>query len=40
MSLRVGYQVEAAGLETLDREGLATRRVYWRRRPAALRIVN
>ena len=30
MSLRVGYEVEVAGLETMDREGHANLRVYWR----------
>ena len=29
-TLRVGYEVEVAGLETMDREGHANVRVYWR----------
>jgi hypothetical protein len=34
VSLRVGYEVEVAGLEPVDREGHAHLRVYWRRKPA------
>jgi hypothetical protein len=31
VSLRVGYQVEIAQLEPVEREGHAHMRVYWRR---------
>ena len=40
MSLRVGHEVEIAALETVDREGHANLRVYWRDMRPALRIVN
>jgi hypothetical protein len=40
VSMRVGYEVEMAGLEPIDREGHAHMRVYWRRKPAELRIVR
>jgi hypothetical protein len=33
VSLRVGYEVEVAGLEPVEREGQANMRVYWRRKP-------
>jgi hypothetical protein len=36
VSLRVGYEVELAGLEPIDREGHAHMRIYWRRKRAAL----
>jgi hypothetical protein len=36
VSYRLGYEVELAGLEPLDRVGHAHMRVYWRRRPAHL----
>ena len=39
-SLRVGYEVEVAGLEPIDREGHTHVRVYWRRKPVELRAVN
>jgi hypothetical protein len=38
VSLRVGYEVEMAGLEPLDREGHAHLRVYWRRKSTGLRL--
>jgi hypothetical protein len=33
VSLRLGYEVEVAGLEPVEREGHANMRVYWRRKP-------
>jgi hypothetical protein len=38
VSLRLGYEVELAGLEPIDREGHAHMRVYWRRKGPALRL--
>jgi hypothetical protein len=38
VSLRLGYEVELAGLEPIDREGHAHMRVYWRRKGSALRL--
>jgi hypothetical protein len=40
MSLLVGHELEIAALETVDREGHADLRVYWRRVRPALRVVN
>jgi hypothetical protein len=40
VSMRVGYEVEMAALETVDRDGHANVRVYWRRKPVALRMVH
>jgi hypothetical protein len=40
MSLLVGHELEIAALETVDREGHANLRVYWRRMRPALRVVN
>jgi hypothetical protein len=40
VSLRVGYEVEMAGLEPIDREGHAHMRVYWRRKVPELRLVG
>jgi hypothetical protein len=40
VSYRVGYEVEMAGLEPLDREGRASVRVYWRRKPPELQVVH
>ena len=34
VSYRVGYDVELAGLEPVERDGHAHMRVYWRRKPA------
>jgi len=39
-SMQVGYEVEMAALETVDRDGHANVRVYWRRKPVALRMVH
>jgi hypothetical protein len=39
MSLRLGHDVEVAALETVDREGHANLRVYWRRTRPALYVV-
>jgi hypothetical protein len=36
VSLRLGYEVELAGLEPIDREGHAHMRIYWRRKGPAL----
>jgi hypothetical protein len=40
MSLRLGYEVEVASLEPVEREGHANMRVYWRRKPVKLHIVH
>jgi hypothetical protein len=40
VSMRVGYEVEMARLEPIDREGHAHMRVFWRRKPIELHIVN
>src|SRR3954451_3256002 len=40
VSMRVGYEVEMAGLEPVEREGHAHMRVPGRRKPLALRIVR
>ena len=40
VSLRVGYEVEMAGLEPVERDGHANIRVYWRRKPPELRLVS
>ena len=40
VSLRVGYEVEVAGLAPIHREGHTHMRVYWRRRPVELRAVD
>jgi hypothetical protein len=38
VSLRLGHEVELAGLEPIDREGHAYMRIYWRRKGPALRL--
>ncbi len=38
VSLRLGYEVELAGLEPIDREGHAHMRIYWRRKGPAPRL--
>jgi hypothetical protein len=40
MTLRLGYEVEIAGPEPIEREGHPNLRVYWRRKPPVLRVVN
>jgi hypothetical protein len=40
VSMRLGYEVEIAGLEPVDRNGHANMRVYWRRKPPDLRVVH
>jgi len=40
VSLRLGYEVEMAGLEPIDREGHSHMRIYWRRKPAGLNPVD
>ena len=40
VSYRVGYQVELAGLETVEREGHSHLRVHWRRKLPEFRIVR
>jgi hypothetical protein len=40
VSLRVGYEVEMAGLEPVERDGHANLRVYWRRKPPELCLVS
>lgn len=37
--LRVGYEVEIAGVEPITREGRANLRIYWRRKKPELHIV-
>jgi hypothetical protein len=39
VSMRVGYEVELAGLETLQREGHPHLRVYWRRKAPTIHRV-
>jgi hypothetical protein len=38
VSLHVGYEVEVASLEPIDREGGTNIRVYWRRKPPELHV--
>jgi len=38
VSLRVGYEVEVAGLQPVRREGHTHMRVYWRRKPVELSL--
>jgi hypothetical protein len=43
VSIRVGYEVEMAGLEPIERDGHAHMRIYWRRKPvqnAARRLMT
>jgi len=40
VSLRVGYDVELASIEPVEREGHLNVRVSWRRKPVALSIVD
>ena len=40
VSYRVGYEVEMAGLEPIEREGHANMRVHWRRKKIELHIVH
>jgi len=40
VSLRVGYEVEMAGLEPVEREGHANMRIYWRRKLPELRLAG
>jgi hypothetical protein len=40
VSYRVGYEVEVAGLEPVEREGHSHMRVYWRRKPPELQILE
>jgi hypothetical protein len=40
ISVRLGYEVEVASLEPVDREGHANLRVYWRRKPPDLHVVS
>ena len=40
ISLRVGYEVELAGLEPVLRDGHANIRVHWRRKKLELYVVN
>jgi hypothetical protein len=39
MTLRLGYDVEVAALEPIDRDGKQNLLVFWRRRPLELRVV-
>ena len=40
ISFRLGYEVEVAGLEPVDREGYANLRIYWSRKPPERHAVN
>ena len=40
VSYRVGYEVEMAGAEPIEREGHWHMRVYWRRKAPQLRLVS
>jgi len=40
MTLSVGYEVEVAALETIERSGQASIRVYWRRKPPDLHRIH
>jgi hypothetical protein len=40
MTLRLGYEVEVASLEPINRDGKKNLLVFWRRRPPALRVVR
>jgi hypothetical protein len=39
VSLRVGYDVELACLEPVERDGHLNMRIRWRRKPVALSVV-
>ena len=39
MALRLGYEVEIAALEPIDRDGKQNLLIFWRRRPTELRVV-
>jgi hypothetical protein len=40
MSLRVGYELEMAGIEPILRDGRENLRVYWRRKLPELHVVQ
>jgi hypothetical protein len=40
MTLRVGYEVEVAGIESIERDGKQNLRIYLRRKPVVLRVVS
>jgi len=40
VSYRVGYEVELASLEPVEREGHTHLRVYWRRKAVDLHVVH
>jgi hypothetical protein len=40
ISMRLGYEVEVARLEPVDRDGHAHMRVYWRRKPPELHLAH
>jgi hypothetical protein len=40
ISFRVGYEVEVAHLEPVEREGRMNMRIYWRRKPPELRLAG
>ena len=40
LTLRVGFEVEVASLEPIEREGRTHVRVYWRRKPPDIHVVN
>jgi hypothetical protein len=40
VSYRVGYEVELARLEPVEREGHVHMRVYWRRKPVELHLMS
>jgi hypothetical protein len=39
-TLRVGYEVEVAGIEPIERDGKRNLRIYWRRKPVLLRVMS
>jgi hypothetical protein len=40
MTLHVGYPVEVAGTELVERDGKHILRIYWHRKPVLLRLVS
>jgi hypothetical protein len=40
VSMRVGYEVELAGLETIEREGHSHLRLHWRRKSSSVTLTG
>jgi hypothetical protein len=40
ISFRLGYEVEVAGFEPVDREGYANLRIYWSRKSPERHVMN